>query len=56
MVENKERQISVKVGDRVIPMNPFVDTVFINIIDGLLNSLDKIPQDKNRIEIVITQE
>lgn len=55
MSEKKERSISVKVGDRSIPLNPFVETVFINIIDGLIHSLDKIPDDKNRIEIIITQ-
>jgi hypothetical protein len=55
MSKEKERSIMLKVGDQKIHMNPFVDTVFINIIDGLVKSLDKIPEDKSRIEIVITQ-
>ena len=55
MREEKQRSIVVKVGDQTIHMNPFVDTVFINVIDGLVRSLDKIPEDKSRIEIVITQ-
>ena len=55
MIEKKEKSISVKVGDQLISTNPFVDTVFINVIDGLIHSLDKIPEDKSRIEIIITQ-
>jgi hypothetical protein len=55
MSEKKERQISVKIGDRLISMNPFVETIFINVIDGLIHSLDKIPEDKSHLEIIITQ-
>ncbi len=55
MSEKKERSIVLKVNDRVIPLNPFVDTVFINVIDGLIQSLDKIPDDKSEIEILIKQ-
>lgn len=55
MTEKKEKSISVKVGGKLIQMNPFVDTVFINVIDGLIHSLDKIPEDKSHIEIIITQ-
>ena len=45
----------VKVGEQQIAMNPFVDSLFINVIMGLIDSLDKIPEDKSRIEIVITR-
>jgi len=55
MSEKKERSIVLKVNDRVIPLNPFVDTVFINVIDSLIQSLDKIPDDKSEIEILIKQ-
>jgi hypothetical protein len=53
MSEQKQGSIILKVNDREIPMNPFVEAVFMNVIMGMIASLDKIPQDKERIDIQI---
>jgi hypothetical protein len=51
-----DRDVSLKVNDREIPLNPFVKDVFANVIKGLVNSLDKIPESRNKIEIAIEEE
>ena len=48
-----EKTIVLKVNDKQIPLNPFVKEVFTNVIDGLVNSLDKIPASQDKIVIVI---
>jgi hypothetical protein len=45
--------VSLKVNEKEISLNPFVTRLFFNLIDGLVNSLDKIPDEKEKIEIVI---
>jgi hypothetical protein len=50
---SKDRTVILKVNGREIPLNPFVTDVFNNVIDGLVNSLDKIPENKDKIEIII---
>jgi hypothetical protein len=51
-----DKDVCLKVNDREIPLNPFVKDVFANVIEGLVNSLDKIPERINNIEITIEQE
>lgn len=51
-----DKKILLKVDSKEIPMNSFVKQVFINVIDGLVDSLDKIPEDKKRIEILIEKQ
>ncbi|MCK4835848.1 MAG: hypothetical protein KAT17_04390 [Candidatus Aminicenantes bacterium] len=53
MSERKDSSIILKVNDGEISLNPFVETVFINVIRGMIDSLDKIPQDKEKIDIQI---
>ena len=49
-------QIQLKVNDKEVPMNPFVKKAFSNVIEGLVDSLDKLPDKINRIEIMIKKE
>jgi hypothetical protein len=49
-------KIILKVNGSDVPMNPFVKNVFENVIGGLVDSLDKIPEDKEKIEIIIEKE
>ena len=46
-------KVTLKVNDRKIPMNAFVQKVFGEVIEGLVNSLDKIPEKRERIEIIL---
>jgi hypothetical protein len=49
-------KIILKVNGSDVAMNPFVKDVFTKVIGGLVDSLDKIPEDKQKIEIVIEEE
>ncbi len=46
-----ENKIELKVNDRVIALNPFVKKIFINLVLGAVQALDKIPQPWEKIEI-----
>lgn len=48
-----DKKIVLKVDEHEIPMNPFVQELFINVINGLVDSLDKIPVGKEKIEILV---
>lgn len=48
-----DNNVFVKVNGRDIPLNPFVKNIFSKVINGLVDSLDKIPEEKNKIEIII---
>lgn len=50
------KKVSLKVNGQDIPMNPFVKDIVSNVVKGLVDSLDKIPGDKNHIEIKIEEE
>lgn len=49
------KKIIMKVNDKDIPMNEFVQRIFTNTIGGLVESLDKLPEDKKKIEILIEE-
>lgn len=51
-----ETKAFLKVDGKEIPLNAFVTEVFSNVINGLVDSLDKIPDDKKVIEIRIEKE
>ena len=53
MNEKNQRSAILKINDREIPLNPFVESVLMNVIMGMIDSLDKIPQEKEKIEIWI---
>jgi len=48
-----DKKIVLKVDGKEIPTNPFVQDVFINVINGILDCLNKVPQGKEKIEIRI---
>jgi hypothetical protein len=48
-----DKKFVLKVNDKEIPANPFVQELFINVINGLVDSLDKIPEGKEKIEILV---
>ena len=48
--------IKLKVNDKAVPMNPFVKKTFTKVIEGLISSLDKLPDEINKIEITINNE
>lgn len=48
--------IKLKIDDKDVPMNPFVKKIFTKVISGLIGSLDKLPADINKIEIIINKE
>ncbi|MGE5341830.1 MAG: hypothetical protein ACM3SY_10170 [Candidatus Omnitrophota bacterium] len=45
--------VHLKVNGIEIPLNAFVTRVFFHVINGLVDSLDKIPDEKKKIEITI---
>ena len=47
------KKVILKINGIEIPLNPFVKSIFINVISGLVESLDKIPDDKTKTEITI---
>ena len=53
MDKKVDKKVFLKVNGKEIPLNPFVTDVFFNVINGLVDSLDKIPEDKKTIEIAI---
>jgi hypothetical protein len=56
MTDLKPKNVSVKVNNREIPLNAFVKKVVSNVVEGLVDSLDKIPDERTRIEIIIEKE
>ncbi len=48
--------IKLKVNDDLVPMNPFVKKTFTKVIEGLISSLDKLPDEINKIEITINKQ
>lgn len=48
-----DKKFVLKVNGEEIPANPFVQDLFINVINGLVDSLDKIPEGKEKIEILV---
>jgi hypothetical protein len=51
-----ENKITLKVNDQDIALNPFVRKFLGNILLGAVQSLDKIPQPLERIEITMQLE
>jgi hypothetical protein len=45
--------MTLRINDREIPMNAFVERIFTQVIEGLVNALDKIPQNREKIEIIL---
>lgn len=49
-------EIILKVNGKDIVLNPFVSKVFCGVCEGLVDSLDRLPEDRDRIEIVLTRK
>lgn len=49
-------KIELKVNGRVIALNPFVKKIFVNLVLGVVQALDKIPQPMETIEITLQPE
>ncbi|MDQ1350623.1 MAG: hypothetical protein QG657_925 [Acidobacteriota bacterium] len=56
MNDLKPKNVSLKVNNREIPLNAFVKNIVSKVVEGLVDSLDKIPVDKTKIEIIIESE
>lgn len=50
------KHISLKVNGQEIPMNPFVKDIFANVLNGLVDALDKIPEKPKKIELLVESE
>lgn len=48
-----EHAITLKINGRDIALNPFVRKIIGNVLLGAVQSLDKVPQPWERIEIVL---
>jgi hypothetical protein len=48
-----DKKVNLKVNGQEIPLNPFVTTVVFNVVKGLVDSLDKIPDNPGTIELRI---
>jgi hypothetical protein len=48
--------IILEVDGESIPMNPFVQKIFINTILGMVRSLDKVKENARRFQITIQKE
>ncbi len=55
-VSVKKAPIILKVDGESIPMNPFVQKIFVNTILGMVRSLDKVKENAGRIQIIIQRE
>ncbi len=51
-----KNKIEIKVNGTVIALNPFVQKIFSNIVLGAVQSLDKVPQPWEKIEITLQTE
>lgn len=50
------KKVSLKINGKDIPLNPFVKEVVANVVKGMVDSLDKIPGEREKIEIIIEEE
>ena len=48
-----KNSIELKVDDRIIALNPFVQKIVRNVVLGAVQALDKIPQPWQKIEITL---
>ncbi|MCX6554345.1 MAG: hypothetical protein NTZ12_04915 [Candidatus Aminicenantes bacterium] len=48
--------IELKVNGQMIALNPFVSNIIANVVLGAVQSLDKIPQPVQKIELLLTMD
>ncbi|MBN2399256.1 MAG: hypothetical protein JXI33_02830 [Candidatus Aminicenantes bacterium] len=51
-----KHSIELKVNDQVIALNPFVTKIISNILLGVVQALDKIPQPVKKIQVSLSLE
>ena len=51
-----DKNIILKINDKEISLNFFVKNVFINVNEGLIESIDKLPENIEKIEIKIEKQ
>ena len=49
------KKVSLKINGQEIPLNAFVKEVVANVVKGMVDSLDKIPEERKKIEIIIEE-
>jgi len=49
-------QVYLKINGKDIALNPFVRKIFQGVCAGLVDSLDRLPEERDRVEIVLTRE
>lgn len=49
-------QIHLEIDDVSVPMNPFVQKIFSNTLLGLINSLEGIPDNPERMTIILSMQ
>jgi uridylate kinase len=52
----KSARIVLKLDGKAVPMNPFVRKVFINTIQGMVQSLNNVAKNPRKVQIVISKE
>jgi molybdopterin-guanine dinucleotide biosynthesis protein B len=52
-IEMEESSVVLKVDGKSIPMNPFVQKIFINTLSGMVRSLDRVKESPQEIRITI---
>jgi len=55
-IEMEKSSVILKVDGKSIPMNPFVQKIFVNTILGMVRSLDKVKDNPREIRITIKKE
>jgi hypothetical protein len=53
MNENHQAGVVLKIDGEIIPLNHFVENIFHHVIQGMVDSLDKIPAHSQKIEVII---
>ncbi len=48
-----DKNVTLKVNGKDVALNHYVNTVFSKVIEGLVDSLDKVPEPRDRIEIIL---
>lgn len=54
--DEKEMQIKLEIDDVSIPMNPFVQKIFMHTLMGMIRSLEGIPEDPGCISLYLSRK
>ena len=50
-----EYEVTLKVDGKDIALNPFVSRIFSGVCRGLVESLDRLPEEQDRLELILTR-